>query len=144
MKNNEEIKKVQVRAGKRTYFIDLKVASTGNHYVEITQSKRTGENEFKRNMIMVFEENFEDFMIGLDKIIRPIIGQKQEKTAKTFDEIRKTYSGAYRKWTDEDDEKLLRLHSEGKSTKELSEIFGRTNGAIRSRLNKLFDVSEDN
>lgn len=144
MIDNDEIRKVQVRAGKRTYFMDLKLASNGNRYIEITESKRTGENEFNRNMIMVFEEHFEDFMIGLENIIGSDIYFKKRKAIKTLDKLRETYSDAYRKWTDENDEKLLKLNSEGKSTKELSEIFGRTKGAIRSRLDKLFDVSEEN
>ena len=44
---------------------------------------------------------------------------------------------AYEKWTIEDDEKLEILFCEGKKVKELSEIFKRNNGAIRSRIKKL-------
>lgn len=40
-------------------------------------------------------------------------------------------------WRQEDDDKLERLFCEGKTTKELSGIFQRKQGAIRSRLNKL-------
>ena len=44
---------------------------------------------------------------------------------------------AYEKWTAENDEKLELLFCEGKNIKELSEIFKRNNGAIRSRIRKL-------
>lgn len=47
------------------------------------------------------------------------------------------YPNAYMSWTQEDDDKLERLFCEGKTTKELSGIFQRKQGAIRSRLNKL-------
>ena len=51
--------------------------------------------------------------------------------------IKKTHNEAYEPWPKEADEKLTLLFRQGKTVKELSEIFGRTNGAIRSRINKL-------
>ncbi len=50
--------------------------------------------------------------------------------------VRINHPNAYQGWTDEDDEKLRILRSEGKSTRELAEIFGRQKGAISSRLKK--------
>lgn len=47
------------------------------------------------------------------------------------------YPNAYMPWTQEDDDKLEQLFCEGKTTKELSEIFRRKQGAIRSRVKKL-------
>lgn len=47
------------------------------------------------------------------------------------------YPNAYMPWTQEDDDKLERLFCEGKTTKELSGIFQRKQGAIRSRVKKL-------
>lgn len=47
------------------------------------------------------------------------------------------YPNAYMPWTQEDYDKLEQLFCEGKTTKELSEIFQRKQGAIRSRVNKL-------
>ena len=47
------------------------------------------------------------------------------------------YPNAYMPWTQEDDDKLEQLFCEGKTTKELSEIFQRKQGAIRSRMKKL-------
>lgn len=52
-------------------------------------------------------------------------------------EVRKTHKQAYKPWTIEADKKLVLLFRQGKTVKELSEVSGRTNGAIRSRLNKL-------
>lgn len=51
--------------------------------------------------------------------------------------IKQTNKQAYEPWTAETDEKLLYLLRQGKSAKEMSEIFGRTQGAIRARINKL-------
>ena len=47
------------------------------------------------------------------------------------------YSNAYAKWTPEEDSKLLELSSRGLSIKELTKIFERNEGAIRSRIKKL-------
>lgn len=47
------------------------------------------------------------------------------------------HPNAYKPWTQEDDDKLEQLFCEGKTTKELSEIFQRKPGAIRSRVKKL-------
>lgn len=47
------------------------------------------------------------------------------------------HPNAYMPWTQEDDDKLEQLFCEGKTTKELSEIFQRKQGAIRSRVKKL-------
>lgn len=51
--------------------------------------------------------------------------------------LKDKHNQAYEPWTSDNDRKLMRLHSEGKTIQELSEIFGRTSGAIRSRLDKL-------
>lgn len=60
-------------------------------------------------------------------------------TEKTYTKSSKQLinENAYEKWTIEDDEKLEILFCEGKKVKELSEIFKRNNGAIRSRIKKL-------
>lgn len=47
------------------------------------------------------------------------------------------YENAYLSWTEEEDQNLLRYHSEGKDISELMLLFGRNEGAIRSRIKKL-------
>ena len=47
------------------------------------------------------------------------------------------HHNAYAKWTNEDDEQLCKLVEEGVSIQELSRIFERNEGAIRSRISKL-------
>ena len=50
---------------------------------------------------------------------------------------REKFKNAYSKWTKKDDERLEILFCKGLSVSELSKEFGRNNGAIRSRINKL-------
>lgn len=57
--------------------------------------------------------------------------------AYSVEACRTDYPNAYMPWTQEDEDKLEQLFCEGKTTKELSEIFQRKQGAIRSRVKKL-------
>lgn len=50
---------------------------------------------------------------------------------------RRDYPNAYNTWTQDEDDRLEELFCKGKTTKELSEIFQRKQGAIRSRVKKL-------
>lgn len=63
--------------------------------------------------------------------------QLQKPKSYNVEEIRKTHLKAYEKWNDESDELLEKLFCEGNTVKELSKIFERNEGAIRSRINKL-------
>lgn len=57
---NKEVSSEQVKAGKRTYFLNLKLTKEGSKYLHITESKKKGE-EFERNSIMIFEEDITKF-----------------------------------------------------------------------------------
>ena len=66
-----------------------------------------------------------------------VLYEKDSEKAYDISEIRKTHKKAYEPWTKEADEKLELLFWEDKNIKEMSEIFGRDEGAIRSRIKKL-------
>ncbi|QJB36429.1 ATP-dependent helicase [Chitinophaga oryzae] len=59
-----------------------------------------------------------------------------EKTY-TFEEVRLKHKGAYMPWTEEQDNELTQLYCKGRKIKEMAIHFGRTEGAIRSRIKKL-------
>jgi hypothetical protein len=109
-------------SGDRAYFFDIKKSSNNKFYWNLTESKKTNEG-FERHNILVFEENFKEFK---NKILE--LYQESEML---------NFSNAYEKWTVEDDEKLEILFCEGKTVKELTQIFQRKPGAIRSRIKKL-------
>ena len=54
-----------------------------------------------------------------------------------MEQQKRIYANAYAKWTQEDDERLRIQFENGKSISELTRMFGRNEGAIRSRINKL-------
>jgi len=71
------------------------------------------------------------------KIAKENRAEKSSDWTEKLAKMRETYPHAYMPWSDADDEKLTKLFKKGKKTKELTEIFGRHPGSIRSRLEKL-------
>jgi len=63
-------------------------------------------------------------------------GNKKEK-AYLVDEIRTKHKDAYNPWTPELDEELSTQYCEGVSVEKMAKYFGRTQGAIQSRIKKL-------
>lgn len=60
-----------------------------------------------------------------------------DKKESRFKQMREKHPQAYAPWTNELDDQLEVLYSDGKTTKELCEILGRQPGAIRSRIKKI-------
>lgn len=65
------------------------------------------------------------------------VPKPEKKKAYTVEQKRSEHGNAYVPWDDEADRLLCRMYDEGKSISLLSDIFERTQGAIRSRLKKL-------
>jgi hypothetical protein len=66
----EEIFSKAVRAGKRTYFFDVKATRADEKYLTITESKRRFSNEqgkyfYEKHKIFLYKEDFDKFMKGL-------------------------------------------------------------------------------
>lgn len=74
------------------------------------------------------------------KTIFPKITNKTENKAEKaykVDEVRTKHKDAYKPWTPELDNELTFMYCEGVNLKDLAKHFGRTKGAIMSRINKL-------
>jgi len=66
----EEVFSKRVRAGKRTYFFDVKATkSEKDFYITITESKKVGEDEFKKHKIFLYKEDFEKFADALAEAV---------------------------------------------------------------------------
>lgn len=57
--------------------------------------------------------------------------------AYSLEKVGQTHKQAYQPWTKSDDNKLELLYCEGQKVKDLAKTFGRTEGAISSRIKKL-------
>jgi hypothetical protein len=74
-KEREEIFSKAVRAGKRTYFFDVKATRTDEQYLTITESKRKFSNEqgkyfYEKHKIFLYKEDFEKFVKGLTDTLK--------------------------------------------------------------------------
>ena len=72
----EEIFSKAVRAGKRTYFFDVKATRRNDYYLTITESKkrfsRDGKSFYEKHKVFLYKEDFEKFSEGLEEVIEYI------------------------------------------------------------------------
>jgi len=75
-KFNQEIHSKVVRAGKRTYFFDVKSTRNEEFYLTITESKKrfeyNGNFHYEKHKIFLYKEDFEKFAECLQNIIKYI------------------------------------------------------------------------
>jgi hypothetical protein len=88
--DREEIFSKSVRAGKRTYFFDVKSTKGNDYYLTITESKKRfgddGKFFYEKHKLFLYKEDFEKFAEGLNeavdhiKSISPEIEPRPEST----------------------------------------------------------------
>ncbi|MBI3577786.1 MAG: DUF3276 family protein [Ignavibacteriales bacterium] len=84
----DEIFTKRVRAGKRTYFFDVKsTKSEKDFYITITESKRVGEEEYEKHKIFLYKEDFEKFRDAMDETIDYVQSQLLPQVAPTNAEM---------------------------------------------------------
>lgn len=70
----EEIHSKAVRAGKRTYFFDVKATRRNDYYLTITESKkrfnRDGKFFYEKHKLFLYKEDFDKFADSLTEIIQ--------------------------------------------------------------------------
>ncbi|WP_372752231.1 DUF3276 family protein [Labilibaculum sp.] len=81
--NHDEIFSNAVRAGKRTYFFDVKATKKNDYYLTITESKKRYDKEgnfsFEKHKVFLYKEDFEKFSDGLLEAIDFIKSTNLEK-----------------------------------------------------------------
>ncbi len=85
-----------VRAGKRTYFFDVKTTKGNDYYLTITESKRrvekVGRFVYDKHKIFLYKEDFEKFSEGLQEVVDfiktkcPVIETQNEARGDESDE----------------------------------------------------------
>ena len=79
----EEIFSKKVRAGRRTYFFDVRQTRAEDYYLTITESKRDfnedGTPFYKKHKIYLYKEDFADFKEALSEVSDYIIKEKGEE-----------------------------------------------------------------
>ena len=77
MEENKETEKAEiysqrVRAGKRTYFFDVKSTRSNDYYLTITESKRRFKDDgyvYEKHKIFLYKEDFEKFLEALKESV---------------------------------------------------------------------------
>ncbi|MES2382087.1 MAG: DUF3276 family protein [Bacteroidota bacterium] len=65
-KDNQEIYSKKIRAGKRTYFFDVKSTKANDYFITITESKKRMEDgTFVKHKIFLYKEDFNKFTEAL-------------------------------------------------------------------------------
>jgi len=84
-REREEVFSKKVRAGKRTYFFDVKATRSNDYYLTITESKkRLEDGVFIKHKIFLYKEDFEKFLEGLSGTIE-YIKDNQEVVEKRYE-----------------------------------------------------------
>ena len=81
-----------VRAGKRTYFFDVKATVGEEQYITITESKRRFNNEqgkffYEKHKLFLYKEDFDKFSIGLSDVVEFIRTGKAPERPETETEV---------------------------------------------------------
>jgi hypothetical protein len=90
----EDVFSTSVRAGKRTYFFDVKATRGNDLFMTITESKRVGhENDgpvhYEKHKIFLYKEDFDGFSEGLQRAVDHIRGLQGTGTYRSADSNRK-------------------------------------------------------
>lgn len=84
-REREEVFSKKVRAGKRTYFFDVKATRSNDYYITITESKkRLEDGVFIKHKIFLYKEDFEKFAEGLKDTVE-YIKANQEVVEKRYE-----------------------------------------------------------
>ncbi len=83
MMEKEEIYSKVMRAGRRTYFFDVRSTKAGDYYLTITESKKftndDGSFHYKKHKIYLYKEDFHEFKDHVEEMIQYIIDEKGEE-----------------------------------------------------------------
>lgn len=82
-KDQEEIFSKVLRAGRRTYFFDVRETKASDYYLTITESKKftndDGTFHYKKHKIYLYKEDFNDFSSILAEMVDFIIKERGEE-----------------------------------------------------------------
>ena len=88
MRENEMLEKEDIfskvlRAGRRTYFFDVRATKADDYYITITESKKFTEEDgsfhFKKHKIYLYKEDFSAFSEILEEMTSYVLNHKGEE-----------------------------------------------------------------
>lgn len=80
--SGDEVYTKIVRAGRRTYFFDVKATRNDDYFLTITESRKKQSKEgaffFDKHKIYLYKEDFVKFSVGLEEVVNYIREHKPE------------------------------------------------------------------
>jgi hypothetical protein len=104
MRDNEMLEKEEIfskvlRAGRRTYFFDVRSTKADDYYLTITESKKFTEEDgsfhFKKHKIYLYKEDFAAFQDIMEEMTSYVLDNKGEEviSERHQKDFRKEYAG---------------------------------------------------
>jgi hypothetical protein len=94
---HREIFSKAVRAGKRTYFFDVKATKRNDYFLTITESKKRFQKDgrffFEKHKIFLYKEDFEKFADGFTEVIDYIKNVKSNELGVNEEIMHQTSEG---------------------------------------------------
>ena len=94
--DQEEIYANAVRAGKRTYFFDVRTTRAGEFYLTITESKRRyaddGTFTYQKHKLFLYKEDFEKFTDAMSDAVKKVIELNTERDSKVADKVENSFT----------------------------------------------------
>jgi hypothetical protein len=113
--NRAEVYSTKIRAGKRTYFFDVKETRSSDYYITITESKRRFSGEgYDKHKIFLYKEDFNKFMTCLNETIDHV--KTNLMPDYNYDEFDRE------QYYEDDEEEVPRIAAEGRAP------YGRNDG----------------
>jgi len=83
-RKRDEVYSKAIKAGKRTYFFDVKATRKDDYYITITESKKKASPDgnffYEKHKIFLYKEDFEKFTEGLNDVIEYINSNKSNSS----------------------------------------------------------------
>ena len=121
MMEKEEIFSKVLRAGRRTYFFDVRSTRADDYYLTITESKKftndDGSFYYKKHKIYLYKEDFEGFREILEEMTDYIINEKGEEV------ISERHQKDFKKeYEDEDDDNKVKSASTSSNPEKFTDV----------------------
>jgi len=109
MMEKEEIFSKVLRAGRRTYFFDVRSTKADDYYLTITESKKftndDGSFHYKKHKIYIYKEDFHEFKDILNEMTDYIIDEKGDEVIS--ERHQKDFKKEYDEETPNEDDNIL-------------------------------------
>src|ERR1044072_709857 len=90
---------------------------------KINESKRLKDGSYERHQLMFFEEDIDHLAEAMRAALQYFPTFRKPEQRNRMAETKEKFENTYKPWTDADDLQLTQWFCEGKTSKELSELF---------------------